>query len=107
MRKWSCLKNQPTWLGQSTIEINRDSVFIVVKDSSKKLRETLTDEELMLYGSNEFLDHLARKQNRDVTYLQNRDTLFEAAQANKIDLSKNRRPERGIKINVGGPVIQQ
>jgi hypothetical protein len=79
LRKWSCLKNQPTWLGQSTIEINRDSVYVIVKDSSKKLREELTDEELMLYGSNEFLDHIARKQNKDISQFSKRDALFETA----------------------------
>ena len=78
LRKWSCLKNQASWLGQSTIEINRDSVYIVVKDSSKKLREELTDEELMLYGTPDFLDHIARKNNKDVD-MSKRDALFEAA----------------------------
>jgi hypothetical protein len=52
---------------------------VIVKDSSKKLREDLTDEELMLYGSNEYLDHIARKQNRDVSSFSKRDALFETA----------------------------
>ena len=104
LRKWSCLKSQHIWLGQSTLEVNRDSIYIIVKDSSKKLREELTDEELMLYASGEFLEHIARKQNRDGINFSKRDILFETAQANKVDLTKNRRPERGIKINVGGPI---
>lgn len=79
LRKWSSLKNQPTWLGQSTVEINRDCCYIVVKDSSKTLREDLTDEELMLYGSSEFLEHLARKHNKEISF-QNKDALFDAAQ---------------------------
>lgn len=57
----------------------------------------------MLYGSSEFLDHIARKQNKDVSSFSKRDALFETAQAVKVDFTKNRRPERGIKINVGGP----
>lgn len=32
LRRWNKLKNQVVWLGQSTLEINRDSVFIVVRD---------------------------------------------------------------------------
>lgn len=46
------------WLGQSTLEINRDSAYIMVKDSSKKVREELTDEEMKKYSSASLLNHL-------------------------------------------------
>ena len=51
LRRWSKLKTQATWLGQSTIEINRDSVYVVVKDNFKKVREELTEEEFKKYAS--------------------------------------------------------
>lgn len=47
-----------TWIGQSTLEINRDSVYIIVKDSTKKLREELTEVELKKYATPTFLQHL-------------------------------------------------
>jgi hypothetical protein len=49
LRRWNGLKHQVVWLGQSTLEINRDSVFIVVRDRSIPVREELTDEELIKY----------------------------------------------------------
>lgn len=51
LRRWSRLKNQAIWLGQSTIEINRDSVYVVIKDNSIQLREELTDEEIHKYAT--------------------------------------------------------
>lgn len=33
LKRWSKLKNQMTWLGQSTLEINRDSVYIIAKNN--------------------------------------------------------------------------
>ena len=73
-----------------------------VKDNSIPLREALTDEEIRLYATHAYLDHMAKKGSREIG-LQHRDALFEAAQSAKPDYTKNRRPERGIKINVGGP----
>lgn len=61
LRRWSRLKTQATWLGQSTIEINRDSVYVIVKDASKTLREQLTDDELRMYASQQYLEHIAKK----------------------------------------------
>jgi hypothetical protein len=66
LRRWSRLKTQATWLGQSTIEINRDSVYVIVKDSSKPLRETLSDDELRVYASHQYLEHIAKKQSREL-----------------------------------------
>ena len=61
LRRWSRLRNQATWLGQSTIEINRDSVYVFAKDNSIPLRETLTDDEIRMYASHAYLDHIAKK----------------------------------------------
>jgi hypothetical protein len=102
LRRWSRLRNQSIWLGQSTIEINRDSVYVFAKDNSIPLRETLTDDEIRMYASNAYLDHIAKKGSREIG-LQHRDPLFETAQSAKPDYTKSKRPERGIKINIGAP----
>lgn len=75
---------------------------MIVKDSTKTLRENLTDEEIRKYASKEFLHHMAKKGSREIGF-QHKDALFEMASSVKIDYTKNRRPEKGIKINVGGP----
>jgi len=64
VRNWNTLKNQSMWLGQTSIQINRDGVFVVVRDSSKKIREELTEQELLKWASNGFLDHLQKKKVR-------------------------------------------
>ena len=61
VRRWNSLKNQSQWIGQSTLEINRDGVFVVVRDFRKKVREELTEEEVLKWASNSFLDHLQKK----------------------------------------------
>lgn len=61
VRRWNSLKNQSQWIGQSTLEINRDEVFVVVRDHRKKVREELTEEEVLKWASNSFLDHLQKK----------------------------------------------
>jgi len=44
--------HQAVWLGQSTLEVNRDAVYIIVKDNEIKIREDLTAEEMEKYASN-------------------------------------------------------
>jgi hypothetical protein len=46
LRRWSKLRVQSVWLGQSTLEINRDSIYVVVRDSSIPVREELSEEEV-------------------------------------------------------------
>jgi len=48
--------------------VNRDSVYIIVKDNMIKVRETLTDEELKKYATPAFLDHLAKKGSREIGF---------------------------------------
>jgi hypothetical protein len=61
LKRWSKLKNQSTWIGQSTIEINRDSVYVFVKDNTIKLREELTNQELQAYATQAYIDHVQKK----------------------------------------------
>ena len=103
MKRWNLLKSQMTWIGQSTLEVNRDGVYIIVKDQRKQVREDLTDEELSKYASSALMDHLAKKRSRAIGDFEHKDPLFVTSQANKVDYTKNRRPEKGITINVGGP----
>jgi hypothetical protein len=49
------------WMGQSSLEISRDSIFIVVKDQSLPLRqlEVGQDEDLIQkYASSTYLKHI-------------------------------------------------
>lgn len=66
LKRWNKLKQQMTWIGQSTLEVNRDSVYVIVKDNSIKVREQLTDEEVKKYGTSAFMDHLAKKNSREI-----------------------------------------
>jgi len=50
------------------LEVNRDSVYIVVKDNEIKLREELTAEEIQKYASNQYLDHIAKKYSTDIQF---------------------------------------
>jgi hypothetical protein len=50
-----------------------------VKDSSIQLREELTPEEITKYGSQQFLEHLAKKNSLGDIGFQHRDALFVAA----------------------------
>lgn len=102
LRRWNRLKHQVVWLGQSTVEINRDSAYIIVRDQSITVREALTEEELIKWCTPQVMEHLHKKHSRegDIQF-QHRDALFAAAQSATVDYSKNRRPERGIKIQVG------
>ena len=61
VRRWNSLKNQSQWICQSTLEINRDSILIIVRDNSIKVREELTTEELLKYATNNFMEHLQKK----------------------------------------------
>ena len=80
-------------------------MFVVVRDQSIPTRENLTEEEMQKYCTIQVMEHLAKKHSRDgIQGFQHKDALFSAAQSVKVDYSKNLRPERGIKIKVGGPV---
>lgn len=67
-----------TWIGQSTLEVNRDSVYVIVKNNEIKVREVLTDDEIKRYASSAYLDHMAKKGAREIGF-QHKDALFDAA----------------------------
>ncbi len=100
VRNWNTLKNQSMWLGQTSIQINRDGVFVVVRDSSKKIREELTEQELLKWASNGFLDHLQKKKVRMMGFNNHmKDGVFIASQNNQPDFKKlPKMQEKGIKI---------
>jgi len=66
------------------------------------MREELTDEEVRRYCNAQVMEHLYKKRSREVGF-QHKDALFAAASSNKVDYTKNLRPEKGLKITVGAP----
>lgn len=103
IKKWNLLKNQMAWIGQSSLEINRDSVYIIVKDTSKKVKEDLTDEQIKKWGGNGYLDWMRKKEARAKGFNNNKDELFIAVGKNKPSFDKPfpGYKEKGIKIQVG------
>jgi len=106
VRRWNCLKTQAMMILLSTLEINRDGVFIVVRDYRKKIREELTEEELMKYASNSFMDHLHKKKIK-LAGFENRskDAIFIASQGG-YSMGEKALPkmkEKSLKIGIGAP----
>ena len=80
LRSWHSLKMQKNWIGNSRLEINRDSVFIVVKDSSIRFKEPQfgeDDEILNKWASPQYLSHLVNK--KDVKVDIKSDPLYDAS----------------------------
>jgi len=62
------------------MEIQKDSVLIIVKDSLKPQRKELTEEEIKLgYADKAYIDHLKKKVESTVHMT---DSLFEATKQN-------------------------
>ena len=78
LRRWNKLRYQQVWLGQSTLELNRDGVYVVVRDVSVPMREELADEEVRRYCNAQVMEHLYKKRSREVGF-QHKDALFAAA----------------------------
>lgn len=91
------------WLGQSTLELNRDGVYAIIRNIHVPMREELTEDEVRNYCNSQVMEHLHKKGARDIGGFQHKDALFAAASSHKVDYSKNLRPEKGIKITVGAP----
>jgi hypothetical protein len=51
----------------------------VVRDNTKKVREELTEEEILKWGTSGFMDHLQKKQIRALGFTQHKDPLFISA----------------------------
>jgi hypothetical protein len=81
-------------LGQSFLDISRDSQLIVVKDASVKQRMEITqDEKDQGFAEESYLRQLdQRSDNMSAAY--RKDPLFNEAAAHKPDYSKNKaKPE--------------
>ncbi len=48
----------------------------MVRDNSKKVREELTEEEILKWATSGFMDHLQKKQIRAIGFTQHKDPLF-------------------------------
>lgn len=62
MRGWQSLTrstNAP--IAQGKLELTKDGSIIIVRDHSKPIRETLTEEEIKKYTNSTFVDHIKRK----------------------------------------------
>lgn len=93
-----------TAIGHSSLEVNKDGVYIIAKNSAIPLREQLTEEELKMWGSNLYLNHMEKKLVSKGAFKANHDELFIAVSKNKNDYSKGSGiKEKGIKIKVGAP----
>lgn len=80
MKPWRKLKVQGVWVGMSSLEINRDSVYIIVRDWSKKMKEELTSEELAKWGTPLLLEHLKKKTSLQLNH---KDPMLVATSAYK------------------------
>lgn len=103
LKKWACLAAQRLWIGASSLQINRDSLFLVVKDQTKPLRHLKVgedDEKLRRYAGDDYMTHLLSKAEAGQDYGQGRtDALFEAAQSREVNyVSKNRTEEKAVTI---------
>jgi len=52
----------------SSLEINRDSIYIIVRDWSKKMKEELTAEEMAKWGTPLLKEHLRKRQGIEVNH---------------------------------------
>jgi len=83
LKRWSHMTagQQTKHLGQGFMEIQRDSVLIVVKDNTKPQRKELTEEEIKLgYADKAYVEHLRAKDGD--RYTGATDALFAATQKN-------------------------
>lgn len=103
LRSWNALKMQKNWIGSSRLEINRDSVFIVVKDNSIRFKEPQFGEDdniLNKWASPQYLSHLVSKKEMKVDIKS--DPLLDATLGHTyIGPAPAGQKETGIKINVG------
>ena len=114
LKKWHLMSAQKVWIGNSKFEISKDSIFLVIKDHSVKVKnlELGVDNELIYkYASNDYVTHiLSQKETSkmvvDDNIRKSSDPLFEAAKANKPDYgakAKAGKKEVGVKIKISQP----
>lgn len=64
MKSWQALYSVKQWIGQSRLEINRDSVFVVVKDSSIPVKQLHPEDDkrlMNMLGSPRYQMHIQSK----------------------------------------------
>ena len=110
LKSWQCLHHQKSWVGQASVGINRDSIFIVVKDMSKPTKHLelgKDDELLQRFGSSAYVEHLLRKGENAGAVAEHissqYDALYQASQSNVYSNVPKGGPkkETGIKIQTG------
>ena len=83
----------------SSLELNKDGVYIIVRNWAKKMKEDLNEEELRKWGTPLLIEHLNKKMTISVSH---KDPMFAAASSFKPNYeTKPGKPEKGIKIHVG------
>ena len=107
LRSWQALAFSKQWIGTMPFEINRDSVFIVVKNHSipvKQLALGEDDEMIAKWASHQYMAHVISKQEHQipVSGTIKHDPLLQASLANTYHFDGPApRKETGIKIRVG------
>jgi hypothetical protein len=108
IKSWQSLASQKHWIGQSNLEINRDSVFIVVKDShvpQRQLKLGEDDEMIRKYASPNYLGHISSKHGNIAASGTKFDSLYDASQSYSATMATrtpaNYGKEQGITITVG------
>jgi hypothetical protein len=125
LKRWTVMKTQATKIGQSALKITRDSEIVIVKDARKVVREDLTEEELLLWGTPSFLNYLSKRavvkkaakpivkpkgpsaaEDEQGAAVSRKPGVFKVDLKRKMmQANKNRPVEKGIKITIGsGPV---
>lgn len=108
LRSWHSLHSQKDWIGRSSLEINRDSVFVVVKDSSvqqRHLKFGQDDALIRRYAGPQYVQHISSKGQPHIAVSGTKfDSLYEAAHSYSVSQSQkpaaNYSKEQGIKITV-------
>ena len=100
IRSWSNIHAVKGWIGNSSLEICRDSICLIVKDSSVPVRHLVIgqdDDSIEKWASPQYLSHIASKQNVNVAQLSSAsskyDPLLEASSNHKVDYKYNQKKE--------------
>ena len=110
LKRWNVLKTQATKIAQSAIKINRDSDYIIIKDSRMNVREDLTEEEMSKWSTPSYVTYLSKRvvkpkptmkpvaAKASGPKLSNSTDIKVDLKRKMMDARKNKAPEKGIKI---------
>ena len=110
LKSWQALNHQKSWIGQASISVNRDSIFIAVKDINKPTKQLVLgsdDALLQKYASAAYVEHLLRKGETAGAVAERissqYDALLAESQGNVYSNVQSGGPkkETGIKIQTG------